>query len=106
MGTPVMLVPTSLSHGFAGSGEVGGPSSMNLEHAPFGRRGYFARFTLQGVQAGQLLAAAVFLPLAHYIPKDQFASWGWRIPFLLSFVVIVTGYIIHRQGDETPAFSE
>jgi MFS family permease len=40
------------------------------------------------------------------MPKDQFASWGWRIPFLLSFVVIITGYIIRRQVDETPAFSE
>jgi MFS family permease len=79
---------------------------MILEHAPFGRRGYFASFTLQGVQAGQLLAAAVFLPLAHFMPKDQFASWGWRIPFLLSFVVIVMGYIIRRQVDETPAFCE
>jgi MFS family permease len=78
---------------------------MILEHAPFARRGYFASFTLQGVQAGQLLAAGIFLPLAHFMPKDQFASWGWRIPFLLSVVVIIVGYIIRRQVDETPAFS-
>jgi MFS family permease len=58
------------------------------------------------VQAGQLLAAAVFLPIAHFMPKDQFASWGWRIPFLLSFVVIIMGYVIRRQVEETPAFSE
>ena len=45
---------------------------MILEHAPFGRRGFFASFTLQGVQAGQILAAAVFLPLAHYMdPEDR-----------------------------------
>ena len=103
---PVLLVILRLIQGFAVAGEMSGASSMILEHAPFGRRGYFASFTLQGVQAGQLLAAAVFLPLAHFMPKDQFASWGWRIPFLLSFVVIIVGYIIRRQVDETPAFSE
>jgi MFS family permease len=58
------------------------------------------------VQAGQLLAAAVFLPLAHFMSKEHFASWGWRVPFLLSFVVIVMGFIIRRQVEETPAFSE
>jgi MFS family permease len=79
---------------------------MILEHAPFGRRGFFASFTLQGVQAGQILAAAVFLPLAHYMPEEAFNSWGWRIPFLLSFLVIVAGYIIRREVDETPAFTE
>lgn len=79
---------------------------MILEHAPFGRRGFFASFTLQGVQAGQIMAAAVFLPLAHYMPEEAFNSWGWRIPFLLSFVVIIAGYIIRREVDETPAFAE
>lgn len=79
---------------------------MTLEHAPFGRRGFYASFALQGVQAGQILAAAVFLPLAHYMPEDAFNSWGWRIPFLLSFLVIVAGYIIRREVEETPAFVE
>ena len=79
---------------------------MILEHAPFGRRGFYASFTLQGVQAGQILAAAVFLPLAAYMPTEAFNSWGWRIPFLLSFFVIVAGYIIRREVDETPAFAK
>jgi len=103
---PVLLVVLRLIQGFAVAGEISGASSMILEHAPFGRRGFFASFTLQGVQAGQILAAAVFLPLAHYMPDDAFLSWGWRIPFLLSFVVIVAGYIIRREVDETPAFTE
>src|SRR5689334_20939895 len=103
---PVLLVILRLIQGFAVAGEVSGASSMILEHAPFGRRGYFASFTLQGVQAGQLLAAAVFLPLAQFMPKDQFVAWGWRIPFLLSVVVIIAGYIIRREVDETPAFAE
>ena len=103
---PVLLVLLRLIQGFAVAGEISGASSMILEHAPFGRRGFFASFTLQGVQAGQILAAAVFLPLAHYMPDDAFLSWGWRIPFILSFVVIVAGYIIRREVDETPAFTE
>ena len=103
---PVLLVVLRLIQGFAVAGEISGASSMILEHAPFGRRGFFASFTLQGVQAGQILAAAVFLPLAHYMAQDAFNSWGWRIPFLLSFVVIVAGYIIRREVDETPAFAE
>ncbi|WP_076997731.1 MFS transporter [Variovorax sp. KK3] len=103
---PVLLVVCRLIQGFAVAGEISGASSMILEHAPFGRRGFFASFTLQGVQAGQILAAAVFLPLAHYMPTEQFNTWGWRIPFLLSFVVIVAGYIIRREVDETPAFSQ
>ncbi|MDM0013879.1 MFS transporter [Variovorax sp. J22P168] len=103
---PALLVLLRLVQGFAVAGEIAGASSMILEHAPFGRRGFFASFSLQGVQAGQILAAAVFLPLAHYMPEDAFLSWGWRIPFLLSFIVIVAGYIIRREVDETPAFAE
>src|SRR3989440_3716402 len=103
---PVLLVILRLIQGFAVAGEISGASSMILEHAPFGRRGFYASFTLQGVQAGQILAAAVFLPLAAYMPTEAFNSWGWRIPFLLSFFVIVAGYIIRREVDETPAFAE
>src|SRR6202022_1658816 len=106
MMAPVLLVVLRLIQGFAVAGEISGASSMILEHAPFGRRGFYASFTLQGVQAGQILAAAVFLPLAHYMPEDAFNSWGWRIPFLLSFLVIVAGYIIHRQADRTPHFAD
>jgi len=102
---PVLLVVLRLIQGFAVAGEISGASSMILEHAPFGRRGFFSSFTLQGVQAGQILAAAVFLPLAHYMPEAAFNSYGWRIPFLLSFLVIVVAYIIRREVDETPAFA-
>jgi MFS family permease len=102
---PVLLVILRLIQGFAVAGEISGASSMILEHAPFGRRGFYASFTLQGVQAGQILAAAVFLPLAAYMPEAAFNSWGWRIPFLASFLVIIAGYIIRRKVDETPAFA-
>jgi MFS family permease len=102
---PALLVVLRLIQGFAVAGEISGASSMILEHAPFGRRGFFASFTLQGVQAGQILAAAVFLPLAAYLPPDEFASWGWRVPFLLSAFVVVAGYVIRREVAETPEFA-
>lgn len=103
---PIGLVILRLIQGFAVAGEISGASSMILEHAPFGRRGFFASFTLQGVQFGQILAAAVFIPLFRYMDKDAFASWGWRVPFLLSVLVVIAGYYIRREVDETPAFKE
>src|SRR5246500_240874 len=93
---PLFLVLLRLVQGFAVAGEISGASSMILEHAPFGRRGYFASFTLQGVQAGQILAAAVYLPLSYALSKEAFNSWGWRVPFLLSVFVLVAGYVIRR----------
>lgn len=103
---PILLVILRLIQGFAVAGEISGASSMIVEHAPFGRRGYFASFSLQGTQFGQILAAAVFLPLAHFMSEDSFNSWGWRIPFLLSIVVIIAGWYIRRNVHESPAFVE
>lgn len=103
---PILLVVMRLIQGFAVAGEISGASSMILEHSPVGHRGYFSSFTLQGVQAGQILAAAVFLPIAHYMAPDSFLSWGWRVPFLMSVVVLIAGYIIRREVHETPAFEQ
>lgn len=104
MAAPMALVILRLIQGFAVAGEICGASSMVLEHVPAGRRGYFASFTLQGVQAGQVLAAAAFLPLAHYMSKKAFICWGWRIPFLLTFFLVISGYIIRRKVAESPVF--
>jgi MFS family permease len=103
---PLLLVILRLIQGFAVGGEISGASAMIVEHAPFGRRGYFASFTLQGTQGGQILAAAIILPLSALLSKNAFESWGWRIPFLLSALVVFAGYMIRRRVDETPAFQE
>ncbi|SAL45913.1 major facilitator transporter [Caballeronia cordobensis] len=103
---PAMLVVLRLIQGFAVAGEISGASSMILEHAPFGRRGYFGSFGMQGVTAGQLLAAAVFLPLSHFMSDAAFNAWGWRVPFLMSAFVLVAGYFIRRKVRETPAFAQ
>ncbi|MGH3519536.1 MAG: MFS transporter [Haloechinothrix sp.] len=101
---PTLLVILRLVQGFAVGGEISGASAMIVEHAPFGRRGFYASFALQGVQAGQIIAAAVFLPMSVILSEDAFQTWGWRVPFLLSAVVVIAGYVIRRRVDETPAF--
>jgi MFS family permease len=103
---PSLLVVLRLIQGFAVGGEIAGASAMIVEHAPFGRRGYYASFSLQGVQAGQILAAAVFLPISWILSEEAFLSWGWRIPFALSAFVVFAGYMVRRKVDETPAFQE
>ena len=103
---PILLVALRLLQGFAVAGEISGASSMILEHAPEGQRGYYGSFTLQGVQAGQILAAAVFLPLNYFMAPDAFTDWGWRVPFLLSAFVLLAGILIRRNVEETPAFAE
>src|SRR3954469_10285810 len=102
---PVLLVTLRLLQGFSASGEQSGANSLSLEHAPEHRRAFFTSFTLGGTQAGLILATAVFLPIGA-MPEDQLLSWGWRIPFWLSAVVVIVALIIRRRIDEAPAFRE
>lgn len=101
---PGLLVTLRLIQGFAVAGELGGASAMIVEHAPTERRGFFASFSLQGTQAGSILATAAMLPLATLLPEAAWIGWGWRIPFLLSAVVILAGWLIRRNVQEPPAF--
>lgn len=103
---PILLVVLRLIQGFAVSGETAGASSMILEHAPEGRRGFFCSFTMQGCSAGQIIAAAIFIPLSLLLSDEAFLSWGWRIPFLFSVLVMLAGYVIRRTVEESPAFQE
>jgi MFS family permease len=102
---PVLLVILRLMQGFSASGEQSGANSLSLEHAPDDRRGFFSSFTLSGTQCGLVIATATFLPIGA-LPEDQLLSWGWRIPFFLSAVVVLVGWLIRRRIDETPAFAE
>ncbi|SEQ16404.1 Sugar phosphate permease [Streptomyces sp. yr375] len=101
---PVLLALCRVLQGISAAGENASANSMTLEHAPPHRRGFFTSFTLGGTQGGQLLATLVFIPIAA-LPEDQLLSWGWRVPFWLSFVVAGVGFVIRRKLDETPAFA-
>ena len=102
---PIMLVVLRLLQGLSAAGEQAGANSMTLEHAPADRRAFFTSFTLSGTQGGLILATLVFLPLAQLSDADMVA-WGWRIPFLLSAVVVAVGFWVRRSLPETPAFKE
>jgi MFS family permease len=105
VGAPVLLVALRLLQGLSAAGEQAGANSMSLEHAPDDRRAYYTSFTLSGTQAGQILATAAFLPIA-VLPQDQLLSWGWRVPFWCSALVVVVGFVIRRKLDETPVFEQ
>ncbi|HUQ60133.1 MFS transporter [Lentzea sp.] len=100
---PILLVVLRLLQGLSASGEQAGANSMSLEHAPEHRRAYFTSFTLSGTQAGQILATAIFLPVAA-LPQEDLLTWGWRVPFWCSAVVVVVGLVIRSKIDETAAF--
>ena len=102
---PVLLVTLRLLQGLSASGEQAGANSLSLEHAPEHRRAFYTSFTLGGTQAGLVIATAAWLPIGA-LPEDQLLSWGWRVPFWLSALVVVAGLLIRRRLDETPAFDQ
>jgi len=102
---PILLVAIRIIQGLSVSGEQASAITMSLEHAPEHRRAFTTSFTTSGSAAGGLLATAVFIPFAA-LPQDQLFSWGWRVPFWLSAVVVVVAYIIRRTLEETPTFIE
>jgi MFS family permease len=102
---PILLVVLRLLQGLSAAGEQAGANSMTLEHAPDHRRAFFTSFTLSGTQMGFILATIVFLPISA-LPEDQLLSWGWRVPFFLSAIVVAVGFWVRRTLPETPAFKE
>jgi len=102
---PIMLVVLRLVQGFGAGAEYGGAVIMAVEHAPPGKRGLFGSFAPLGVTVGLLLANGVFALFAA-LPHEEFVSWGWRVPFLLSIVLVLVGFYIRYRVSETPVFSE
>ncbi|WP_461173335.1 MHS family MFS transporter [Arthrobacter sp. Z1-9] len=102
---PVLLLICRIMQGLAVSGEQSSASSTALEHAPANRRAFYSSFTLAGTQAGNILASLAFLVVAT-LPDEQLFTWGWRIPFLLSVVVVAVGWWIRKSLHESPVFTE
>src|SRR5215510_6175533 len=100
---PVLLVLFRFAQGFGVGGEWGGAVLMAVEHAPRGKRGFYGSWPQMGVPAGLILSTSAFA-LAARLPEEQFLSWGWRVPFLMSIVLVAVGLIIRVRVLETPAF--
>ena len=101
----VALVLLRVAQGFGVGGEWGGAVLMAVEHAPPGARGFYGSWPQIGVPAGLLLSTAVFTWFAA-LPEAQFLAWGWRIPFLISILLVIVGLIIRVRIVESPAFAQ
>ncbi|MEU9954586.1 MFS transporter [Streptomyces sp. NPDC050982] len=101
---PVLLTVLRLVQGFALGGEWGGAVLLVSEHGDARRRGFWASWPQTGAPAGQLLATGVLSLLTAVLSDAAFTSWGWRIPFLLSGVLVIVGLWIRLSVDESPVF--
>ncbi|WP_082549584.1 MFS transporter [Mesorhizobium sp. Root552] len=101
---PVLLCLLRFMQGIGLGGEWGGAALVATEFAPKGRRGLFGALPQLGSAPGFLLSNGIFLGLSLFLSDEQFMSWGWRIPFLLSTVLIVFGLYIRLSIAETPVF--
>jgi MFS family permease len=103
---PILLIFLRILQGISAGGEWGGAVLMAVEHAPKAKRGLFGASPQIGVPLGLLLASGIMALMALIAPGDAFLEWGWRVPFLLSVVLILIGYYVRRRVEESPVFAE
>lgn len=103
---PLFLVVLRVIQGFAVGGQWGGAALLAIESAPAGRQGLFGSLVQIGVPAGVVLANVVFLLVSANVAPAEFATWGWRVPFLLSIVLVGIGIYVQLRLEETPEFKE
>ncbi|MFD7699536.1 MFS transporter [Streptomyces caelestis] len=103
---PLLLTVLRLVQGFALGGEWGGAVLLVSEHGDARRRGFWASWPQTGAPAGQLLATGVLSLLTAVLSDSAFGAWGWRIPFLLSGVLVIVGLWIRLSVDESPVFKQ
>jgi len=101
---PIGLIVLRLVQGFAVGGEWGGAVLMAAEHGDARRRGFWASWPQAGVAAGSLLSAGMLATMAAVMSDAEFMAWGWRLPFLLSAVLVVVGWYIRNRVAESPMF--
>ncbi|MEC4763742.1 MFS transporter [Mycobacterium sherrisii] len=101
---PTLLVVLRFIQGFAVGGEWGGAVLLVAEHSPNAGRGFWASWPQCGVPGGNLLATAVLLVLTSTLSDAAFLSWGWRVAFWLSAVVVLIGYYIRTKVSDAPLF--
>ena len=101
---PILLVVLRVLQGIAIGGEWGGAVLMSAEHAT-SRRGLWASFTNAGAPSGMVLSTVVLALVSGAVSEQQFIDWGWRIPFLLSALLLILGLFVRAKVDETPVFA-
>ncbi|OCO99754.1 MULTISPECIES: MFS transporter [unclassified Ensifer] len=103
---PILLIVLRMLQGLALGGEYGGAATYVAEHAPNGRRGYFTSWIQTTATLGLFLSLVVILLVQFALGKEAFAAWGWRIPFLLSCVLLGISVWIRLKMNESPAFKK
>ena len=103
---PVILILLRLVQGLALGGEYGGAATYVAEHAPNGRRGFYTSFIQTTATLGLFLSLLVILGVRTWIGEEAFASWGWRIPFLVSIILLGISVWIRLQLNESPVFKK
>lgn len=101
---PILIVVLRVLQGLAAGGEFAGAVLFSSEHAPKGKRGFWSSFANLGSSAAVMLANATFLVIALFVADDTFINWGWRVPFLASFLLVAVGLWMRMRIDETPVF--
>jgi MFS family permease len=101
---PIGLVALRMVQGIGVGGEYGGGMVMTVEHAPPSQRGFYSALVHVGVPAGLVIPVLLLGGLASGMNETEFLAWGWRLPFVLSIVLVGLGFYIRRQISETPAF--
>ncbi|RRD61538.1 MFS transporter [Leucobacter sp. OH1287] len=103
---PLILLALRLIQGLALGGEWGGAVLMTVEHSPAHKRGWYGSLVQVGVPAGTLIANLAFLIIIGSVSDEALLSWGWRIPFLLSALLVAVGIYIRVTMEETPSFKQ
>jgi MHS family shikimate/dehydroshikimate transporter-like MFS transporter len=101
---PILLVALRFIQGFGVGGEWGGAVLLAVEHSGGTRRGFHGSWPQMGVPGGLLLSTGVFAALSSWLPEPAFLAWGWRIPFLISVLLVGVGLFIRLRVLESPAF--
>ncbi|SAK51164.1 major facilitator transporter [Caballeronia calidae] len=106
LGAPILLTTLRFLQGFAVGGEWGGATLMVIEHSPAKKRGFYGAWPQMGISAALILSTGVMAVTTAITTPEQFAAWGWRVPFLLSGLLVVVGFIIRRRVSESPSFQK
>ena len=102
---PIILVLLRLVQGLSVGGELAGATSLTMEHAPEGRRGFLTSWLIQGIWAGYIIATLAFLAI-QTLPQETIMDWGWRIPFWGSALIVILGLYIRTQIQEPEVFED